>query len=123
MSASPASGAPYTCRHRPQLASSLLLPRLADLDDSAHSMMAHATELETEDGIGAWSIERDSETVHVTRHGLGLGDQMTIRCVQAEAMVHVQGRDAELHRHTGGHRDRPRDIGIPGLQSGAGPIG
>ena len=52
---------------------------LTDFDDSAHSMMAHATEFETEDGVRAWLIERDPETVHVARHRLGLRDQTTIR--------------------------------------------
>ena len=63
--------------------------------------MAHAAKLEAQHGVGTGLIEGDSQTIHVPRHCLSLRHEMTIRCIQTEPVIDVEGRHAEFNLSAG----------------------
>src|SRR5436190_21955395 len=69
-----------------------------DFDDAAHPVVAHAAEFEAEHAVGPGLVERHPQPIHVARHRLRLREETSIGGVDAEPVVDVERRDAELHR-------------------------
>src|SRR6478735_2223319 len=69
-----------------------------DIEHPTHAVMPHTAQLQTENGISPGLGKANPQTVHVSRHGLCLGNQMIVGRIHAEAVIDIEACDAELHQ-------------------------
>src|SRR5215472_2369348 len=82
-----------------------LLPRSLHVKHSAHAVMTHATQFQTQNVMPSRFGETNTQAVYVSRHGLRLREEMVVRGVHGKTVIDVQAGDAELNQRAGAHLD------------------
>src|SRR5678816_2797581 len=69
-----------------------------DIKHPTHAVMPHTAQLQAENGVSPGLGKANPQTVHVSRHGLCLRNQMIVGRIHAEAVIDIETCDAEFHQ-------------------------